>query len=176
MFGIISITLRKKVLHLKFKVLRVPTKTARWHKILLLSYMVNMFRFFSSIKWKFFYDFCRTFGLALQHFLSDIHKKCPIVRQVRRISTPLFVVKYAYKTNNVTLSGKIVHIIHNSGCWCFSQIVGKVRLQIIIRLLARRLGGTYKSLVHFDFDIFLPENRLIVRYVQLVLLTRAQVH
>ena len=36
-----------------------------------------------------FYYFCRTFGPALQHFLSDIHKKCPIVRQVRRISTPL---------------------------------------------------------------------------------------
>ena len=48
-----------------------------------------MFRFFSSIKWIFFYNFCRTFGPALQHFLSDIHKKCPIVRQVRRISTPL---------------------------------------------------------------------------------------
>ena len=48
-----------------------------------------MFRFFSSIKWYFFYNFCRTFGPALQHFLSDIHKKCPIVRQVRRISTPL---------------------------------------------------------------------------------------
>ena len=37
----------------------------------------------------FFYNFCRTFGPALQHFLSDIHKKCLIVRQVRRISTPL---------------------------------------------------------------------------------------
>ena len=37
-----------------------------------------MFRFFSSIKWIFFYNFCGTFGLALQHFLSDIHKKCPI--------------------------------------------------------------------------------------------------
>ena len=37
----------------------------------------------------FFYNFCRTFGTALQHFLSDIHQKCPIVRQVRRISTPL---------------------------------------------------------------------------------------
>ena len=34
-----------------------------------------MFRFFSSIKWIFFYNFCRTFGPALQHFLSDIHKK-----------------------------------------------------------------------------------------------------
>ena len=39
----------------------------------------------------FFYNFCRTFGPALQHFLSDIHKKCPIVRQVRRISTPLWL-------------------------------------------------------------------------------------
>ena len=52
-----------------------------------------MFCFFSSIKWIFFYNFCRTFGLALQHFLSDIHKKCPIVRQVRRISTPLLAVE-----------------------------------------------------------------------------------
>ena len=50
-----------------------------------------IFRFFSSIKWIFFYNFCRTFGPALKHFLSDIHKKCPIVRQVRRISTPLLV-------------------------------------------------------------------------------------
>ena len=50
-----------------------------------------MFRFFWSIKWIFFYNFCRTFGPALQHFLSDIHKKCPIVWQVRRISTPLVV-------------------------------------------------------------------------------------
>ena len=48
-----------------------------------------MFCFFSSIKWIFFCNFCRTFGPALKRFLSDIHKKCPIVRQVRRILTPL---------------------------------------------------------------------------------------
>ena len=47
------------------------------------------FRFFSSIKWIFF--FCRTIGPTLKHFLSDIHKKCPIVRQVRRISTALHI-------------------------------------------------------------------------------------
>ena len=37
----------------------------------------------------YFHIFCRTFGPALLDFLSDIHKKCPIVRQVRRISTAL---------------------------------------------------------------------------------------
>ena len=34
-------------------------------------------------------NFCRTFGPADWHFLSDILKKCAIVRQVRRISTAL---------------------------------------------------------------------------------------
>ena len=33
--------------------------------------------------------FCRTFGPADWRLLSDIMKKCPIVRQVRRISTAL---------------------------------------------------------------------------------------
>ena len=44
---------------------------------------------FHPLNGYFFYNFCRTLGPALQHFLSDIHKKCPIVRQVRRILTPL---------------------------------------------------------------------------------------
>ena len=35
-------------------------------------------------------NFCRTFGPAHWRFLSDILKKCPIVRQVGRISTALF--------------------------------------------------------------------------------------
>ena len=39
----------------------------------------------------YFYIFCRTFGPTLFHFLSDIYKKCLIVRQVRRISTALQV-------------------------------------------------------------------------------------
>ena len=34
-------------------------------------------------------NFCRTFGPVHWRFLSDILKKCPIVRQVRRISTAL---------------------------------------------------------------------------------------
>ena len=53
-----------------------------------------------------FIIFCRTFGPALQHFLSDIHKKCPIVRQVRRISTAL-VWGNAVSFSGVSPSGLI---------------------------------------------------------------------
>ena len=37
--------------------------------------------------------FCRTFGPADWRLLSDIMKKCPIVRQVRRISTALALLQ-----------------------------------------------------------------------------------
>ena len=39
-------------------------------------------------------NFCRTFGPADWHFLSDILKKCLIVRQVRRISTALLLFQF----------------------------------------------------------------------------------
>ena len=47
-----------------------------------------VFLFFSSTKWIFLY-FLSDIGLALQHFLLDIHEKCLIVWQVWRILTAL---------------------------------------------------------------------------------------
>ena len=53
------------------------------------SYRARYFFFWSE-------NFCRTFGPADWRFLSDIMNKCPIVRQVRRISTALHHTESEY--------------------------------------------------------------------------------
>ena len=99
MFGVTFNHLKEKVLHLKcYECL----KTARWHKSSLLSFMVTCVSllFINHMDISIF-----SVGHLVRHsdiFLSDIHKRCPIVRQVRRISTALTKCKlrtrYMFKT------------------------------------------------------------------------------
>ena len=51
-------------------------------------------------------NFCRTFGPAYWRFLSDIFSKCPIVRQVRRISTALLM--------SITIVARLLLLLSNN--------------------------------------------------------------
>ena len=105
MFGVIFNHLKEKKYSIfKFKELRVPTKTARWYKAHLLTFMVTCVSLLLLLPSNgYFYIFCRTFGPTLWHFLSDIQKKCPIVR---RISTALActLMRVTYRLNNSSIT------------------------------------------------------------------------
>ena len=89
----------------------------RRHFLRVTNYRARYFFFRSE-------NFCRTFGPAHWRFLSDILKKCPIVRQVRRISTAL---RFGSKVSRVkchvtlTLYSQNVSVECTWNCACTSR-------------------------------------------------------
>ena len=83
-------------------------------------------------------NFCRTFGPADWRFLSDIMKKCPIVRQVRRISTAL---GYLFNAHHI--------YEHDEVLWC--KIQGWIRKLhfLIFACILYSLISSYSKLANF---------------------------
>ena len=144
MFGVIFNHLKEKVLHLNLSAIRVSTKTAKWHKSSLLSFLVTCVSLLFINQLDIFYIFCRTFGPAFWHFLSDIHKKCPIVRQVRRISTAL---SYCLLLSFIT---KIILCILPIRQEHFMYIVSHQIMAVISDLLEQNAAGILVSMPWFS--------------------------
>ena len=63
------------------------------------------------------------------------------------------------------MTGKLYTFIYGFPCWRFSPIVAKVLTWDYDKTFSLSGGDTYKSVVQFDFDIFLPAKILKDEYI-----------
>ena len=104
MFGVIFINLKEKSTPSKVQSATSAYKSSE----MILNVIVVLYGHLCFTSFHppngYFYIFCRTFGPTLLHFLSDIHKKCLIVRQVRWISTALHLCPMAFHPDLQTIT------------------------------------------------------------------------